>query len=480
MSHQIFFRQICLSLLFLVGTGSLSAVQIELPELGGATSAIISIQQERQLGQAWLRSFRSQTDLDSDYIIQEYTENLIYDMLPSASLADNSVDVLIVKNPSLNAFAVPGGVLGVNTGLFLYAQTEDQLCSVLAHELAHLRQRHFARSVEEQRGNTITTMAGVLAGIILAATAGADAGLAAITASQALAVESQLSYSRQNEQEADRIGLDILAKSGRDPSAMTGMFEQMLKTTRFVSFRVPEYLRSHPLTESRVNDAGNRARQFPARNFALSPDYELIQTRIRISFASSPQQAAQSMRLDYESNPTVANQYGLALAYRNSLSTDEALFTAQDLYKREPNNQIVALLYADALGFAGQANDAEALLLKHLQFKPKSYSLNMALAQAYIYQSKYDKASNVYRKLAAQRPNDVLVWYEYSEALGLAGNIKELHKSRAQYFILTGAYQRAIRQLQFAKQEAKGDSIELAILDKRISDTARLISNSAF
>ena len=480
MLHQIFFRHLCLILIFLAGATQLSAVQIELPELGGSTSAIVSIEQERQLGQSWLRSFRSQADLDEDYIIQEYTENLIYSMLPNASLADSNIDVLIVNNPSLNAFAVPGGVLGVNTGLFLYAQTEDQLCSVLAHELAHLKQRHFARSVQEQKGSTITTMAGILASVILAATAGSDAGLAALAASQSLALESRLSYSRQNEQEADRIGLEILAKSGRDPNAMTGMFEQMLKATRFSGYRAPEYLSSHPLTESRVNDAGNRARQFSPRIFEPSPNYQLIQTRIRVALASSAQQAAHEMSLKYENNPTRANQYGLALAYSRSLKTEEALSISKSLYSKEPSNQLLALLYTDALSAAGKTSEAKELLLKHLRFKPRSYSLNMALAQIHIHESEYEKATNLYRTLSKQRPNDVLVWYEYSEALGLAGKILELHKSRAQYFTLIGAYQRAIRQLQYAKKEATGDGIELAILDKRISDTARLLSNSAF
>lgn len=480
MQYQIFFRKFSVLVLLSLLIGKTFADSIELPELGSSSSAVISIEQERQLGQAWLRSFRSQAEIDNDYILQEYIENLIFSMLPNAGLADNRLDVLVVDNPTLNAFAVPGGVLGVHTGLLLYAQNEDQLCSVLAHELAHLSQRHFARSVQEQRSKTVSVMAGLLAGVILAATAGGDAGIALISATQAAALESQLKYSRQNEQEADRIGLEVLSKSGRDPNAMTGMFEQMLAATRYVGYQAPEYLRSHPLTENRVNDAGNRARQFDDRNYYQNPNYELYQTRIRIAAADSPQLAIRQYASAYKDDPSPANQYGLALAYQGALNMDDALIHAFDLYEEAPDNTLFAILYSDLLGTSARGDEAEVLLRQHLRYKPSSYSLNMALAESLIHQSKYDEAADVYHSQTIRRPNDVLVWYEYSETLGLAGEILELHKARAQYFMLVGAYQRAIRQLQYAKREVQGNAIELAILDQKISQAARLMSNSAF
>ena len=480
MQYQIFFRQFNILVAIFLVIGNASANSIELPELGSPSSAIISIEQERQLGQAWLRSFRNQAEIGEDYILQEYVENLVYSMLPNAGLADNRVDILVVNNPSLNAFAVPGGVMGVHTGLFLYAQTEDQLCSVIAHELAHLSQRHFARSVEAQQGNTITLMAGLLAGIVLAATTGSDAGLAVISATQAAALDSQLRYSRQNEQEADRIGLEVLTSSGRDPEAMKEMFEQMLIASRYVGFRAPEYLRSHPLTENRVNDAGNRARQFSARDYRANPDYELMQTRIRVAAADSPQLAVREFGSAFRSQANPTNQYGLALAHQRALNMDDAIIEAHDLYQSNPNNHMYSLLYTDMLRETDRADEAEEILKNNLRFKPTSYSLNMALAESLNHQAKYDQASEVYRVQTVARPNDALVWYEYAETLGLAGDILELHKARAEYFTLVGAYQRAIQQLRYAKREAGDNAIELAILDQKISEAARMINNSTF
>ena len=480
MQYQIVFRQLSVLAILCFTIGKASAQSIELPELGSSSSSVVSVAQERQLGQAWLRSFRSQAEVGEDYLMQEYVEDLVYSMLPNAGLSDNRVDILVVNNPTLNAFAVPGGVLGVHTGLFLYAQTEDQLSSVLAHELAHLSQRHFARSVEAQQGSTITTMAGLLAGIILAATTGSDAGLAVISATQAVALDSQLRYSRQNEQEADRLGLDVLTKSGRDPEAMKEMFEAMLAASRYVGFRTPEYLRSHPLTENRVNDAGNRARQFQPRAYYVNPAYSLIQTRVRVASADSPQLAVREFASAFKDQPNQTNQYGLALAHQGALNMDDAIIEAYDLYEKDQTNHMYALLYADVLREIDRADEAENILRNHLQFKPSSYSLNMALAESLNHQAKYAEAASIYRSQTITRPNDALVWYEYAETLGLAGEILELHKARAEYFTLIGGYQLAIRQLQYAKREVGDNPIELAILDQKISKAAEMLSNSAF
>ena len=480
MQYQTFFRSLSLLAIVILCGVNAHADRIELPELGTSSSVIISVEQERQLGQAWLRSFRRQSDLSEDYITQEYIENLLFSMVPNAGLADNRLDVLVVQNPTLNAFAVPGGIVGVHTGLMLHAQTEDQLSSVLAHELVHLSQRHFARSVAAQKGNTITSMAGLLAGVILAATAGGEAGLAVLSATQAATLQSQLKYSRQNEQEADRLGMEVLIQSGRDPAAMKGMFEQMLKTTRFTGFQVPEYLRTHPLTENRVNDAGNRARRYDQQDYYVNPDYRIIQTRVRVAGASSPQFAVREFSAAFKESKSMADQYGLALAHHRAFNIDDALIESYDLHKKHPDNQFVTLLYADILGDAGRANESEKMLKSELQYKPKSYALNMALAEAYTHQSKFEDAAEIYRTQTKLRPNDALVWYEYAETLGLAGDILELHKARAQYFIHVGAFQRAIRQLQYAKREVEGNPIELAILDRKISEAAQLQSEASF
>lgn len=454
--------------------------EIKLPSMGEASSAIISLEQERSLGQSWLRSFRAQVNLGGDYLVQEYTEELLFDMVQYSDMDDKRIEVVIVNNTSLNAFAVPGGIVGVNTGLFLYADTEAEFASVLAHELSHISQRHFARSVAEQKVTAMASLAGMLAGLVLAASGGGDAGLALITATQAAALESNLRYSRQNEQEADRIGMSVLQQSGYDPSAMADMFESMLSATRYVGYQAPEYLRTHPLTENRVNDALARAQQFPKLYYPLSPKYDLMRTRIAVRDSGSPDQAVRKYQSLVEREPSVANRYGLVLAYQNALKLSEALNLIKTLYEDDTQNHTLGLAYADLLNLFGEAKQSEQIILGYLKSKPQSHALNMALADTLIQAARFEESSEILADETKRRPRDSAVWYQYAETLGLAGEILELHKARAEYFMLVGAYDRAIRQLQFAKQEAAGNQIELAIMDEKISRAARLRSSSNF
>ena len=448
--------------------------------MGEASSAVISLEQERSLGQAWLRSFRAQADLSDDYLIQEYTEEILFGMVRHSALEDSRLEVLIVDNPSLNAFAVPGGIIGVNTGLFLYANTEAEFASVLAHELSHISQRHFARSVAERKANAATSLAGLLAGILLAATAGGNAGLAVLSATQAATLEAGLRYSRQNEQEADRIGMNVLTRAGYDPDAMADMFETMLKATRYVGHQVPEYLRTHPLTESRVNDALSRAQQYPEQFFPPSPTYRLIKARIEVDESGSPDQALRKFEALVKTDPSPANRYGLALACKKALRLSEAKEHALKLHQEEPENTLFGLLYSEIISSFGEASQAEKIILNYLQKKPLGYSLNMALANTLVQDARFEEAADVLGQESKRRPRDAAVWYEYAETLGLAGKTLDLHKARAEYFMLVGAYDRAIRQLEFAKREVSNNPIEIAVINEKISRAARLRSNSRF
>ena len=206
-----------------------SLAQVNLPVLGNSVSGTISTQQEYEYGREFLRSVRRETLLLDDPLIQEYIISLTYKLAATSELTDHRLDFVLIDSDVLNAFAAPGGIIGVNAGLFLYADNEGQMASVLAHELAHISQRHYARSIEEARASTLPNMAGLLASLVIAAAAGGDAGQAALMTSQAIGVENQLRFSRSNEEEADRIGIRNLYNAGFDPQDMAGMFEQMLR-----------------------------------------------------------------------------------------------------------------------------------------------------------------------------------------------------------------------------------------------------------
>lgn len=186
----------------------------DLPSLGDSSSGIVSPEQEHQLGRAWLSLLRAQVPQLSDPQLKDFVERSVYKLAESSQLQDRRLEFVLLDSPQLNAFAAPGGIIGVNGGLFLHAQTEAEYASVLAHELAHLSQRHFARGLEEQKRMQLPLMAAMLAGVVAAAAGAGDAGIAAIVSTQAAAIQAQRRFSRQNEQEADRIGIVNLERAG--------------------------------------------------------------------------------------------------------------------------------------------------------------------------------------------------------------------------------------------------------------------------
>ena len=290
---------------------------LKLPNLGESSTSLFSAEYEYQLGRAWLRIFRGQVPTVNDPLLFDYLEGLVFRLVNHSQLKDRRVDLVIVDNPTINAFAVPGGVIGVHNGLLLYAQSEDELATVLAHEIAHLSQRHFSRRVEFAKKQQPLTLATMLASFVLMAAAGGDAGLAALSAAQAAAQDSALRYSRGNEAEADRVGMQTLVAAGMDPHAAPAMFERMLQASRYATGnRIPEFLRTHPLSESRIADTRNRARQYPKQIRTTDLTYQLMRARVINQLAETPEEAIRKFRSELDGSPRsqTAARYGLVLA----------------------------------------------------------------------------------------------------------------------------------------------------------------------
>ena len=231
---------------------------LNLPDLGDRVSGVISLEQERVLGQGFLEQVYAQAPLINDPIIQEYTELLIYRLSETSQVKDRKYTIVLIDEKSLNAFAAPGGVIGVNGGLFLNAGNEAQLASVLSHELAHLSQRHFARNVLRGRDTNLASSLVMVSAIALAIVSNNPT---AFVAGPAALQQQQLRYSRMFEREADRYGFNNLIAAGYDPSGMGQMFENMAKVRKLAGDNPPEFLLTHPITSSRVSDAFNAADQ---------------------------------------------------------------------------------------------------------------------------------------------------------------------------------------------------------------------------
>lgn len=451
--------------------------ELKLPNLGESSTSLFSAEYEHQLGQTWLRIFRSQAPTIDDPLLFDYMENLIYELVTHSKLEDRRVELVMVNNPTINAFAVPGGVIGVHNGLLMYAQTEDELATVLAHEIAHLSQRHFSRGVEFRQNQQPLTMAAMLAGLILMATAGGDVGMAAISAAQAAAQDSALRYSRGNEQEADRIGMQTMVAADMDPHAAPAMFERMLQASRYSGGdHIPEFLRTHPLSESRIADTRNRARQYPKQIRPTSLDYQLMRARVANQLANTPEEAVQRFRGELRGSPRSreAASYGLVLALTAAGRADEAALELDGIWSGNPDRLEYVIADAEIDMARNQPEKAIEKLGKQLQLSPHNHPATMAYANALMKNQQPHIAEEVLLEQGKVRPNDPGLWYLLAEVQGLSGNIAGLHQARAEYFILNGILDEAERQLTYAIKLTKNDYLTSARLNQRLTDIAQM------
>lgn len=449
-------------------TTAVSADAIKLPDLGDSSSGIVSVAREQKLGQAWLRSFRSQVRTSQDPIFYDYAEKLLSSLVEHSVLKSRQLDLVVIPNPTINAFAVPGGVVGINTGLFLYAGDEDQMASVLAHELAHLSQRHYARGVEAAQNASIPTMAGILAGFILAATAGADAGMAAITATQAAALNNKLRFSRQNEQEADRIGMQTMLAAGRDPDASAKIFERMLRETRYTS-RPPEFLLTHPVTENRIADAKSRAMRMPGNFTPPGELFYYLQARAQLLHAENPNVAVTifNHQLEGETPSENASRYGLALALTETGRYQQADEQIDYLLEQQPQSVLFIIAKAQLEAKQGKTKQAQQRLKTALKTAPDDHPLNTILAELLMESGSYSQAELVLTRHSKRRPKDEYLWYLLAEVRGLSGNILGLHQARAEYFILNGIYDKARIQIDNALKLAKTEYAKALLVQRK-------------
>ncbi len=439
----------------------------DLPSLGDASSSIVSPEQEYQLGRAWLSLLRGQVQALSDPQLKDFVETSVYRLAETSDLQDHRLEFILIKDDQINAFAAPGGIIGVNGGLFLHAETEGEYAGVLAHELGHLIQRHFARGIEAQQRMQLPMMAAMLAGIVAAVAGAGDAGMAAIASTQAAAIQSQLRFSRQNEEEADRVGVVNLERAGYDPRSMPSMFERLARQYRYTQ-NPPEFLLTHPVTESRIADTRNRAENYPAGGKEDSLTYQLMRARVQLMFESTPGIATKRFRALLEENPQRdAARYGLALGLTKSGQQDEARSILKALLAKDPNNVSYNLAQVDLDVAANRLNDAQARIDRLSAIYPNNFPLKQARTDLLLKQNHPDQAETLLNTLLKSRPYDPDIWYQVAEVRGMVGNTIGLHEARAEYFALVGDYDQAIEQLDFAKRRASSNFPLASRIDAR-------------
>lgn len=458
--HHIL-RLSVLSLLLACQSSQAESIGRDLPVFGDSVSGLISLETEKKIGKRFLTGLRRQTPTNPDPLIKEYVEYLIYNLSTYSEVRDREFEIMVIQDPRINAFAAPGGIIGVNTGIFLYAESEDELASILGHELAHLSQRHFARRIADAQSMSMPQALANLAGLVVAAAGGADAGLAAITGAQGVAQSKLLSYSRQRETEADRLGLETMSKAGLNPQAMPKMFERLAKLTRS-SRQIPEFLRTHPLTERRVADTRNLiiSRYEPKKLYQPNIEYLLMRARVRLSFSDNLENNVTSLKRALKEGRTSsveATTYELALALIRLGKTKEAQKYMDQLRKNDPDRITYIATQAELYNAEKAYDDAIELLKNYLEFNPNNYPMTMLYTQTLINKKNMRQAELQLREMVSLRPTDSDIWFDLAETAGLSGNIMMVHQARAEYFVLFGAYDRALQQIDYAQKLVEGN-----------------------
>ena len=345
---------------------------------------------------------------------------------------------------------------------------ESEYSAVIAHELAHLSQRHYARDVEAQRAMTPWMLAGLLASVAIGAAGGGDAAMATMAGTQALAADQRLRFSRSREKEADRIGLNTLAAAGLDPRAMARMFDRMRRAYRFVEMP-PEFLLTHPLTETRIADAEDQASRFAQRQAAVSLDYQFMRARVQVRYAPSGRRALAEARA--RSGGGDADRYAIAMALARDGQFEAAADAIRVLHEAHPGSLLLSASFAERLIDAGAADEAIRLLERELAINPDNKPLTHLLALGLNAAGRHAEAvAQLWRQVRIDK-EDAHLWELLAETAGLAGDTVGVHRARAEYFALVGAYGKSLRHLDYARRLLAADQTRLlAGLDQRIVD----------
>ena len=459
--------------LTLVPLGYSSALDTRLPDLGASASAIMTPAQERELGQAFMRSIRRNQVLLDDPLISDYIQQLGSKLVENSDAGGQNFEFFVIDNPQINAFAGPAGHIGVFTGLILTSDTESELAAVMAHEIAHVTQQHLFRAWETAGNMSLTNAAVLLAAIAVGLAAGSDAGAAAAIGGQAALLQQQINFTRANEKEADRIGIEILAASDFEPRAMPAFFTRMGKGNQLYQTKVPEFLLTHPVSSSRTADALGRASNFPYTQTKDDLRYQLLRADLQQREYNDPHAAIVDFQRLLEAGRhrnRSATQYGLARAQIRAKRLKEANDILHALLQKHPDavELIVTKATVEAdLGLTRQAlQRLETALLK----LPSSYAVNIAYAEVALAEGEYAAALQHLEDYSLYRSQDPRVHYLMSRAAGEMGDRLQAHHHLSEYHYLSGNLDAAILQLEIALESRDIGFYESSRIESRLRE----------
>ncbi len=457
------------SLLVLILAFTTRALADGLPDLGDTAQLALTPQMERRVGESIMRDIRlHDADYDDDPEASAYLNVLGNRLVANSQDARQDFEFFLEKDPTMNAFALPGGYIGVNTGTIVNAQSESELAAVLAHEIAHVTQHHMARMASNQ--GKLSTAA--LAAMVLAVLArNSQAGLAAASIGQAGAITAQIGFTREFEREADRIGFQTLQKSGFDVRAMPAFFERMQKAGRLYENNAPAYLRTHPITSERIADAENRIQGLPYKQTPDSLEFQLVRAKLRAE-QGTPHDALTRLEADLRdkkySNETAA-RYGVAAAMLRAAQPARAAATLAPLLRTTEDPMLVGL-DARIKQASGDESGALAVLQQALVRYPNNRALTYACIESLQRLGRNPEAAAMVDEQIKNYPHDARLYALRAQGYAALGKRLLQHQAQAEVYALQGSLPAAIEQLQLAQKSGDGDFYQLSSVDARLRE----------
>jgi predicted Zn-dependent protease len=429
------------------------AAEPNLPDIGSPAEAIISLDDEYRIGLMIMRGLRDADQILDDPEVALYIDTIGHRLSSGAQEGNRRFTFFVVKDRGINAFALPGGFIGVNSGLVMETANESELAGVLAHEISHVTQRHIARGLAEQSRTSLVSTAAMLAAILLGAASGAgDAAMAGVAAAQTLALQQQMTFSRANENEADRVGMGVLVTAGFDPNGMPGFFGTMARYAGANEAQMPAIVRSHPITTERIAESRARAAQYPQRSVSDSTGYALIRERLRV--LTTP--AGESTLEFYEgggqkaAEGSAARRYGYAIALLNSGKPAQAIPLLQQLRQSDETVVQYHTALAQAYSQSGDNDMAMATFEQARRLFPRNVPVTVRYAEALMRVNKAEQAHEILLDLFNTIPPTPEQARQIALAANAAGDVADAYHYMAEYHIMGGDLMLAMNQLQMA------------------------------
>jgi len=425
----------------------------QLPDIGSSSNRVLPLNLEQELGDNYMRLIRQSLEINTDPLIRTYINQLGFRLVASNPDAENrQFYFFVVNDPAVNAFAMPGGYIGINSGLIELATSEDELAGVIAHEIAHVTQRHIARRIERQQQLSLPSMLAIL-GSILIMTQDSEAGVAAMTGIQAGATQIMINHTRSNESEADRVGISSLANAGFNPVGMTRFFEKMLLLGRYSGKRLA-FLSTHPLSQNRITESRERAKNLHFVERTDEYNFKLMKQRL----IASQTQDFRKLQRDYHAVTDKIQKhllpddlnFGIALIQHKLGNQDNALDILKSLLLKKPNNPLFLISTAEVYIAKEEPSKALELVEDHLKLSPGNDAFTIIKAKALLAQGDTKASLDVLYEHLPKLDKEPFIYELIAETQSQHGLFKEVYESTGLYLYHSGDLHGALAQFKLA------------------------------